>query len=441
MYRAGDIGRMEDGMIKLFWPIRLGRPGHRSTTMTVSAATSIAGPAEPGIASRLITLFAVAGGLIVANVYYSQPIAGPIAASLGLPPEATGLIVTATQAGFVIGLLFIVPLGDLIENRRLVLVLIGVAAVALLSAGLSSRPAEYLLAAALIGLSSVAVQVLVPFAAHLAPEPIRGRVVGSVMSGLMIGIMLARPIAGFVTQIASWHTVFYMSAAAMGVVMLSLHPGLPRRVPVARTSYVSLLKSMGLLALRTRVLQRRAAYQACLFAAFSLFWTTVPLLLTGPTFGMSQGRLALFALVGGAGAIAAPLAGHLADRGHTRPATALAILAVGVAFLLTRLRSDGSAFHLATLIAAAIVLDFGMTANLAVGQRAIFMLGAEFRSRLNGLYLAAFFAGGAIGSSLGGWAYATGGWGLASATGCGFAILVFGLFLTEFVQRKTASRV
>jgi predicted MFS family arabinose efflux permease len=283
-------------------------PGADAQAVAVRGARSV----DTGVASHLVTLFAVTCGLLVANVYYSQPIAGPIAASLGMPVGATGLVVTATQAGFGLGLLLIVPLGDLIENRRLVLILIGIAAIGLLSAALASAPLTYLLAAALIGLGSVAVQVLVPFAAHLAPEPIRGRVVGNVMSGLMVGIMLARPAAGFLTQIASWRAVFYTSAIGMGVVALSLSLGLPRREPAVRTSYGALLTSMGLLALRTRVLQRRALYQACLFAAFSLFWTTVPLLLTGPLFGMSQGRLALFALVGGAGAVAAPIAGRLA---------------------------------------------------------------------------------------------------------------------------------
>jgi predicted MFS family arabinose efflux permease len=427
-------------MTKLSRPTRLGFAAHPSIEMMASAGGPHLRRTESGVASRIVTLFAVACGLLVANVYYSQVIAGPIASSLGLPPEATGLVVTATQAGFGIGLLFVVPLGDLIENRRLVLILICIAGVALLTAALSSEPLTYLLAAGFVGLGSVAVQVLVPFAAHLAPEQVRGRVVGNVMSGLMIGIMLARPAAGFVTQIASWHVVFYAAAIAMALAALILRLGLPLRVPVARTSYGALLKSMGFLVLRTRVLQRRALYQACLFAAFSLFWTTVPLLLIGPTFGMSHAQVALFALVGGAGAIAAPIAGRLADKGHTRPATAFGILAVGIAFLLTDLRSDGSTFHLACLIAAAILLDFGTTANTTLGQRAIFILGAEFRSRLNGLYMAAFFAGGAVGSSLGGWAYATRGWGLASAAGCGFAVLAFGLFLTEFVRPKTTSQ-
>ena len=427
-------------MTKFLRPMRLSLAAHPSAEMAGTGASRDLGPAGAGLVSRLVALFAVACGLLVANVYYSQPIAGLIAASLGLSPEATGLIVTATQAGFGIGLLFIVPLGDLVENRRFALILVGLAVMALLAAAVSSRPLTYLLSAALIGLSSVVVQVLVPFAAHLAPESARGRTVGNVMSGVMIGIMLARPAAGLVTQVASWHAVFYAAAVGTGMVAVALYLGLPERAPVARASYGALLKSMGLLAFRTRVLQLRALYQACLFGAFSLFWTTVPLLLTGPVFGMSQARLALFAFVGGAGAVAAPIAGRLADRGYTRPATAIAILAVGVAFVLTQLRSDGSAFHLACLIAAAILLDFGMTANLTLGQRAIFVLGAEFRSRLNGLYMAAFFAGGAIGSSLGGWAYATGGWGLASVAGCGCAVLAFGLFLTEFARPKATAQ-
>jgi predicted MFS family arabinose efflux permease len=256
----------------------------------------------------------------------------------------------------------------------------------------------------------------------------------------MIGIMLARPAAGFVTQIASWHAVFYAAAIAMALTALILRLSLPPRVPVAKTSYSALLKSMGFLVLRTRVLRRRALYQVCLFAAFSLFWTTVPLLLIGPTFGMPHAQVAVFALVGGAGAIAAPIVGRLADKGYTRPATAFGILAVAVAFFLTDLRSDESTFHLACLIAAAILLDFGTTANTTLGQRAIFVLGAEFRSRLNGLYMAAFFAGGAVGSGLGGWAYTTGGWGLASGAGSGFAVLAFGLFLTGFVRPKTRSQ-
>lgn len=386
---------------------------------------------ERSVSPWLTFLLATACGLIVANIYYAQPLAGPISASLGLSPNATGLIVTLTQIGFTAGLLLIVPLGDLMENRRLVLVAIAVAALGLLAAGLSSHALSFLAAALFIGLGSVAVQVLVPYAAHMAPEAVRGRVVGNVMSGVMLGIMLARPAASFITEVSSWHMVFFLSAGAMIVVGLVLSRALPQRVPRATISYGALLVSMARLAATTPILQRRALYHACLFAAFSLFWTTTPLLLAGPAFQLSQGGIALFALAGVAGAVATPIAGRAADRGWSRPATAFAMLCVAVSFLITDIAPEGSTLALGFLVAAAVLLDFGMSANMAVGQRAIFTLSADLRSRLNGLYMATFFVGGAIGSAVGGWAYANGGWPLTSWIGIAFPIAALLYFLTE----------
>jgi predicted MFS family arabinose efflux permease len=385
--------------------------------------------------SWMTMLFAIAAGLLAANVYYSQPIAELIAASLGFSSSATGLIVAFTQAGFGIGLFLIVPLGDLMENRRLVLTLTAVTALALLTTAISAAPTAYLASALLVGLGSVAVQVLIPFAAHMAPERVRGRVVGNVMSGLMIGIMLARPASSFATQAMSWHAVFYVSGASMFALALALALALPKREPAATISYLALLRSMGRLALTTPVLQRRALYQACLFGAFSLFWTTVPLLLT-QSFHMSQGGVALFALVGGAGAIAAPLAGRAADKGWTESGTAFAILCVAVAILITRFAATGSSLGIPLLAAAAILLDFGMTANLTLGQRAIFVLGAEYRSRLNGLYMSAFFAGGAVGSTLGGLAFALGGWSLASWIGFALPMLALAFFAITWMRSR-----
>jgi predicted MFS family arabinose efflux permease len=403
----------------------------RSIELKNTAIPESTNAIEMSISPWQTALFAIACGLLVANVYISQPIAGPIADALGLSPAATGVIVTFTQCGFGAGLVFVVPIADLVENRQLVLVLTGVAAVGLLGAALSSAPVAYFFSALLVGIGSVAVQVLVPYASHMCPEEIRGRVVGNVMSGLMIGVLLARPLASFITQFASWHMVFYIFAANMFALVLVLRFGLPKRVPVATISYRALLKSMGQLALQTPILQRRAFYQFCLFGAFSLFWTTVPLLLLGPAFRMSQGGLALFTLAGGAGALAAPIAGRLADSGWTRPATAFGILTVAAAFLLSWLTKVGTDASLALLVVAAVLLDFGMTTNLTLGQRAIFVLGAQYRSRLNGLYMAAFFAGGAVGSAMGGWGYATGGWPLASWIGLAFPIAALAFFVTE----------
>ncbi len=388
-------------------------------------------PPEQVISTRMTLLLAFACGLIAANLYYAQPLAGPIGAALGLSPGATGLIVTLTQIGYGLGLLFVVPLGDLVETRRLVLTLIVLALLALLGAAMSIHPLPFLASTLCIGLASVAVQVLVPYAAHLAPEATRGRAVGNVMSGLMLGIMLARPVSSFIAQIASWHAVFFMSSAAMGLLAWMLGRALPPRKPASTLSYQQLLASMAQLARTTPVLQRRALYQACLFAAFSLFWTTAPLLLAGPEFQLSQGGIALFALAGVAGAIASPIAGRLADKGWTRPATAFAMLAVAGAFLLTHVGAYGSPLSLGLLVVAGIVLDFGVTTNLVLGQRAIFVLGAEYRSRLNGLYMATFFAGGAIGSALGGLAFARGGWPVASWLGFALPVAALLYFATE----------
>jgi len=394
-------------------------------------ATTTAPDPATSISVKMTVLLAFACGLIVANLYYAQPLAGPIGATLGLSSGATGLVVTLTQIGYGAGLLFIVPLGDLVETRRLVLTLIGLVTIALLGAAGSTHPFPFLTSMLCVGLCSVAVQVLVPYAAHLAPEAIRGRVVGSVMSGLMLGIMLARPVASFIAQVSSWHTVFFLSAGAMVLLAAMLRVTLPARRPASTLSYGMLLVSMARLARGTSVLQRRALYHACLFAAFSLFWTTVPLLLAGPEFRLSQGGIALFALAGVAGAVAAPIAGRAADKGLTRPATAVAMLAVAGSFLITHIGSYGSPVSLGLLVVAGIVLDFGVTTNLVLGQRAIFVLGAEYRSRLNGLYMATFFVGGALGSALGGLAFAGGGWRAASWLGAALPIAALAYFATE----------
>ncbi|MFT4184475.1 MAG: MFS transporter [Rhizobium sp.] len=398
---------------------------------TAAAARESAPLPEKTISPLMTFMFAAACGLVAANLYYGQPLAGPISQALGFTPAATGLIVTLTQIGYGLGLLLIVPLGDLLENRRLVLTLVGLAAVALVGAAFAWSPSLFLLASLCIGLASVAVQVLVPFAAHMAPDASRGAVVGNVMSGLLVGIMLARPVASFLSELLSWHAVYILSAVVMVALAVILRFALPVRVPHTKLHYGQLLSSMGHLALHTPVLQRRALYQACMFGAFSLFWTTTPLLLASPAFGLTQNGIALFALAGAAGAVASPIAGRVADRGWTKLATAFALVIAIVAFLISHFSGSGSLLALITLTLSGILLDFGVQTNLVLGQRAIFALSAEHRSRLNGLYMATFFAGGAIGSALGGWAYATGGWNLASWIGVAFPVAALLLFLTE----------
>ncbi|EHP41825.1 putative major facilitator superfamily transporter [Cupriavidus basilensis OR16] len=283
----------------------------------------------------------------------------------------------------------------------------------------------------IVGLSSVAAQVLVPFAAHLAPEHARGRVVGNVMSGLMLGIMLARPVASLVADLWGWHAIFAGSAVGMALLAAVLMRLLPDRRPAPAVRYGALLASMWRLLCAQPVLRRRAAYQACMFGAFSLFWTTVPLWLAGPEFGLSQKGIALFALAGVAGAVAAPIAGRQADRGHGQGMTMFAMLLAAGSFVLGQAGTPGSPLALAALTIAAIALDFGVAANLVVGQRAIFALGAAYRSRLNGLFMAIFFTGGAVASAVGAWAFALGGWTLTSWIGFGLPAMAGLYFATQ----------
>lgn len=380
----------------------------------------------------MIWLIATACGLVAANIYYAQPLVGPISRSLGISPGGAGLIVSMTQIGYGAGLLLVVPLGDLVENRRLVLAILGIAIMAAMGAAMATQAVSFLAASLLLGAGSVAVQILIPFIAHLVPGPTRGRVVGSVMSGLMLGIMFARPAASIIADLLSWHAVFAISALLMSGLAVTLRFALPQRKPSAGLHYAGLLLSMTRLVRDEPILRRRAFYHSCLFGAFSLFWTAVPLLLAD-RFHLSQIGIAVFAFVGVGGAIAAPIARRAADHGWSRQTTSLAMMAVAASFVLSWLDSSGSYAALLMLAIAAVLLDCGVTANFVLGQRAIFSLADHHRSRLNGLYMAAFFTTGAACSALGGWAYTRGGWSLTMWTGLTLPLLALLGTLTERV--------
>ncbi|WP_042700466.1 MFS transporter [Azospirillum sp. B506] len=384
--------------------------------------------AHPALSRSLVLLMALACGVVVANIYYAQPLVGLIGPAVGLSPETASLVVTLTQVGYGAGLVLLVPLGDLLENRRLVVVTLCSTVAALLVAAVAPSASLFLAASFLIGVTSVAVQMLVPLAAHMAPEASRGQVVGNVMSGLLLGILLARPLSSLIADSLGWRAVFALSAVAMVGFAVLLRRVLPQRRPKSQSSYGALLGSLGQLLVRTPVLQRRTVYQTMMFAAFSLYWTSVPLLLAGAPFHLSQRGIALFALSGAAGALVAPIAGRIADRGWTRPATGFALAMAALSFFVAR-AGEGS---IALLVLAGLLLDMGVQMNMVLGQRAIYSLGAETRSRMNAIYMAIFFLGGAAGSALAGYAFAVGGW--APVTWIGFTFPAVGLlvYLTEF---------
>lgn len=389
--------------------------------------------AAPAAGALTFFLLALAAGLGAANLYYAQPLIALIADDIGLDETLASLVVTVGQIGYILGLLLLVPLGDILENRRLIGSIILAAAAGLGLAFASTTPSLFLLAALVYGIGSVVAQVAVPFAAHLARPEERGRKVGSVVSGLMTGILLARPVSSMVAHWFGWRAVFLITALAMLALAVGLRAALPQRHPGGKATYRALVGSLWPLMRSQPVLRRRAAYQATMFGAFTLFWTAVPLLLSAPQFGLGQQGIAIFALAGAASVVISPLAGWFADRGFSRAATGVALLLAIAGFLVTEL---GAAMSSVVVLAiGAIVLDCAVTANLVFGQRAIFMLAPEIRSRLNALYIATFFFGGALGSALASPLYERGGWGAVTIAGIAILALALAYYTTEFRRR------
>jgi len=385
----------------------------------------------------LVGLFAFACGVIVANLYYAQPIIGLIAPDVRLSDRAASLIVSLTQIGYGLGLFFLVPLADLIENRKLILGLIAASLLCLAAAALAHHGGLFLIVSLLIGVTTVSVQVLIPLAAHMADDDNRGRIVGNIMGGLVLGILLSRPLASLIADHFGWRAVFFTAAGFMAAMMALMLRVLPERRPGHADTYPALIRSLGQLWLRFPALRRRALYQACMFCAFSLFWTAAPLELARH-YHLTQSQIALFALAGATGAVAAPISGRLADAGHTVKTTAAA-LAFGALAMLSGLvpafRGPGL-MGIVPLALAGVALDFCVQANMVQGQREIYGLDPASRGRLNGIYMAGIFAGGAIGSAFASSLYARGGWPFIALAGGLPPLLALGVFWLN-AQRKT----
>jgi predicted MFS family arabinose efflux permease len=396
---------------------------------------------DGGISRRLVLVFALACGLTVANTYYAQPLLAIIAHSFHSSAATVGLIVTLSQIGYGLGLAFVVPLGDLVDRRRLIVAILGGTALSLVAAMVAPSLGVLLAASCAIGLTSVVAQILVPFAADLASEADRGRVVGTVMSGLLAGILLARTVAGFVAQLGGWRTMYGIGALLMLGLIAVLWRKLPRsdEERTVRLSYGTLLRSLRTLARSEPVLRRRSFYGACTFAAFGVFWTSMSFLLSRPPFGYSQAIIGLFGLAGLAGALAASFAGRLADRG-------LASYSTG-GFLLVALLSFGllalGARSVLLLIAGVVLLDLGVQGTHITNQSQIYRLRAEARSRLTTVYMTSYFIGGALGSATSALVFDRAGWSGVCLLGVFYLALAVLFWVTEIVagararERKT----
>jgi predicted MFS family arabinose efflux permease len=383
---------------------------------------------------------AFATGAVVANLYYAQPLEDTLATAFHASTGAVGLVITLIQIGYAIGLATLVPLGDLLERRKLLVSLLSVAVVGLVVMALAPGLAVLGSAAVLVGITSVAAQVVVPFAAHIAEEGQQGRVVGTVMSGLLIGILLSRTVAGLVAQAASWRAVFVLGAVLTAAVAVLLWRELPKLEPTTRMTYPTLLASVLRLIREEPVLRLRMVYGGLVFASFSVFWTSSGFLLAR-TYHWNDAAIGAFALVGAAGAVAARFAGRLADRGHARLATGGFIGLAAVSYVLIALGGH-SVIALAIGVAA---LDLGVQGTQISNQSLIYPLRKDARSRLNTAYMTCYFVVGAIGSGLSAAVYASGGWGAVCVLGAAFPVVGCVVWLVEMTlrrrQRSSASTV
>jgi predicted MFS family arabinose efflux permease len=387
----------------------------------------VSADAAKPMSRRLIALLAIGTGTTVANLYYAQPLLDAIGAAFGVSDGTAGLLVTVSQIFYGFGLVFLAPLSDLVDRRKLVAVLLVVSCVGLVGAAVAPRFAVLALALGIASTTSVVAQILIPFASTLAPEGERGHVVGLVMGGLLTGILLARTFAGLLAGATSWRVVFAIAALAMAVLALALWRALPKRRPSTDLSYGELLGSVAALIRREPLLRRRMVYGACGFGGFSLVWTTLSFLLSDPPFNFGEAEIGLFGLAGLVGAITAMRMGGLHDRGHGRLATGAALAAVLVSWPIFII---GDHSVVAILVGLA-VLDFGVQGQNVLSQGAIYALGRETTGRVTTAYVTSNFCGGALGSAAGSVAWGIGGWGAVCGVGIAFAGIAMLLWLTE----------
>lgn len=374
--------------------------------MTTSTDTVNTPAASRSISSSLTLLMAITCGLVVANIYYNQPLLAEIGRSFKVPDSTVSLLATMTQVGYTIGLLFAVPLGDKVERKKLILVMLGIAFLSMLVSAMAPSFEVLLIAGLFTGIFSAVPQVLLPMAAQLAGDHERGKVVGKVMSGLLIGILLSRTISGYVGAHFGWRIMFGAGAGIMVFLSLALGRILPHSQPAYQGTYASLMRSLVTLARSLRPLQKSALTGCFMFAAFSVFWTTLVFFLEGDPYHYGSDMVGLFGLIGACGALAAPLAGKSADKRGPQFTIRLGIFAAMFSYVL--LGAGGT--YLWVLIIGVIILDIGMQTTHISNQSRIFSLLPEARSRINTVYMTSAFIGGSIGSVAGSLGWVHGGW-------------------------------
>jgi predicted MFS family arabinose efflux permease len=376
------------------------------------------------VSRRLVLLLAFTTGAAVANMYYAQPLLHTLGHAFGVGTATTGLLVTIGQIGYVLGLAFLVPLGDLVERRNLISVSLGALAAGQALAAIAPNLAVFATAVLFVGGATFIGQVIVPLSSQLAQPHERGKVVGTVMSGLLLGVLLSRTLSGVIAELFGWRVVFAFAAVAMLVLAAVLRRALPRIEPTSDLPYRAALRSVLTLIRSEPVLRQRMVLGGCAFGAFSILWTSIAFLLSGvhgSHYHYDNATIGLFGLAGVAGACAAQLAGRLADRGHGAATTTATLVATLASWLVLDLGSRS----VIVLILGIMLLDLGVQGTQISNQSAIYRLHADARSRITTAYMSAYFLGGVLCSSVTGALYASDGW--AAVCVFGGLVSLFGL--------------
>ncbi|WP_318374272.1 MFS transporter [Enterobacter sp.] len=371
------------------------------------------------LSPALIVLMSVATGLAVASNYYAQPLLDTIARAFSLTPNQAGFIVTAAQLGYAVGLMFLVPLGDMFERRTLIVLMTLLSTCGLLITATSHSAWMMIFGTALTGLFSVVAQILVPLAATLASPEKRGKVVGTIMSGLLLGILLARTVSGLLAGVGGWRTVYWVASALMLVMALALWRGLPKVKQDNHLNYFQLLGSIFSLFTRDSLLRTRAVLGCLTFANFSILWTSMAFLLAAPPFNYSEGVIGLFGLAGAAGALGARPAGGMADKGKAHITTTTGLLLLLLSWVAIWFGHTSAI----ALIIGILVLDLTVQGVHITNQTVIYLVKPDARNRLTAGYMTSYFIGGAAGSLISASAWQHAGWAGVCVAGSVMALL------------------
>jgi predicted MFS family arabinose efflux permease len=390
---------------------------------------------QPTLKQWQVLFMALCTGLIVANIYYCQPLVVMISKEFGVTESKGGIITFYTQLGYALGLLFFVPLGDMLEKRKQIIGTTALTVVFLIMAALSNSLLLLSIASLLIGATSIVPQLILPLAAHLSPDHKRGKIIGIVMSGLLIGILISRTISGFIGAWLGWRSMFWIAAAISTILLVVMRLVFPKVPSLFKGHYGSLMKTLITLVKEQPILREATAINALTFAAFGLFWTTMVLHLSQPPFGFHSDQIGLFGLAAVAGALIAPLIGGKADKGNPRVAIGYGLSIVLLAFILFYFFGYG----VAGMVIGIILLDLGQQSVHVSNQTRVYALQPEARNRLNTVYMTVSFIGTSMGSAIGLWVWAKAQWAGICITGILFLLAAFTIYALTYKKVPTST--